>query len=264
MQDSYDAAVSASSVGEFYSNDFYDAISLDSRRAATVILPIVFDIVKPDSVVDVGCGTGVWLNVAQLLGVSQVLGLDGAHVTSSRQVIDPSSFVAVDLSVGPLNLAARYDLAMSLEVAEHLRIERASGFVAELCRASDAVLFSAAIPGQGGAHHINEQWLSMWVRAFESNDYVAFDVIRPVVWTNPEVRAWYKQNTMLFVNAQRHDLIDSAARAADAIAPIVDIVHPDLWNSRASAHPGLREAAKMTNAAVRRATHARLNKLLRR
>ena len=60
----------------------------------------------------------------------------------------------------PLQIDRRFDLALSLEVAEHLPPECGSEFVQTLTDLSSVILFSAAIPFQGGTDHLNEQWPS--------------------------------------------------------------------------------------------------------
>jgi hypothetical protein len=71
------------------------------------------------------------------------LGYDGPHVTPL--CIPKDRFAAVDLRQ-PLPADRKFDLAISGEVAEHLP----ATLVGTLTSVSDVVLFSAAIPGQGG------------------------------------------------------------------------------------------------------------------
>ena len=69
----------------------------------------------------------------------------------------------------PLRIGRRFDLVNCLEVAEHLDASRADSFVDDLCALGDVVVFSAAIPGQGGTHHVNEQFQSYWQERFRRN-----------------------------------------------------------------------------------------------
>ena len=183
---------------DHYSDRFYMDILSGSRKSAEIVLPLVFSGIKPKSVVDIGCGSGAWLSIAKGNGVSDVLGLDGDYARGSL-LIKPNEFKAVDISKGFL-LGKRYDLALCLEVGEHIKISRAPTLVNSLTDASDVILFSAAIPGQGGQHHINKQWPDFWKRLFLNNGYVCFDCIRPKIYTNPEVEWWYRQNIFLYVN----------------------------------------------------------------
>jgi hypothetical protein len=136
--------------------------------------------------------------VGRELGVEDTLGVDGAHVVLEALEIPRDRFVVHDLSL-PLELERRFDLAISLEVAEHLPPECADAFVRTLVGLAPVVLFSAAVPGQGGTLHLNEQWPSYWAGKFEMQGYRCLDVLRDEFWGNDEVAWWYQQNMLLFV-----------------------------------------------------------------
>jgi SAM-dependent methyltransferase len=152
-------------------------------------------------VVDIGCGDGTWLSVFRTLGVADILGVDGKYVDRDLLQVSNECFLAADLSK-PLALDRTFDLAVSLEVAEHLPANCAAIFVESLTRLAPVVLFSAAIPFQGGHHHINEQWPDMWVELFKQRDFLPVDFVRKRIWKNKSVEWWYSQNTLLFVQAE--------------------------------------------------------------
>lgn len=185
-----------------YTAEFYAAVTDDALRSARVVAPLILACLgepRPRSVVDVGCGAACWLSVFQEHGVERVLGLDGDHLPRSVLKVRPDHFRAVDLSL-PFGLEReRFDLAMSLEVAEHLPARSAEGFIASLCRLAPLVLFSAAIPGQGGTDHVNEQWPWYWRHFFSQQGFRMFDPIRPVILHDARVSWWYRQNLYLFV-----------------------------------------------------------------
>jgi SAM-dependent methyltransferase len=205
-----------------YSREFYSGQRDGSYMSARVIVPIVKEIFAPRSVCDVGCGVGTWLRAWNDNGVSEVRGFDGDFVDRSQLMIDAGNFRCHDLRK-TLPSDAKYDLAMSLEVAEHLPPERSESFIAELTALAPVVLFSAAIPLQGGTDHINERWQSYWADLFEKHGFSALDIIRPAVWENDAVERWYRQNAIIYC---RSDVIaDYAPKCAGRKFPL-SIVHP--------------------------------------
>src|SRR5262249_14377911 len=162
------------------------------------IVPLVLGLVPARSVVDVGCGRGAWLRAFQENGVEVIKGMDGSYVDQSKLLIDPQWFETVDLSRS-LTIRGRYELATCLEGAEHLRARSARLLVKALTGASPAVLFSAAIPGQGGTHHINEQWPCYWQSLFTEHRFRKLDPIRGQIWDDARVARWYRQNVYLYV-----------------------------------------------------------------
>jgi hypothetical protein len=160
-----------------YTNVFFDTIRGGSRRSAQVVVPIVLQMLHPKSVVDVGRGDGTWLSVFRELGIRETVGLDGDYVDRRQLQIPQDQFEATDLS-SPFGLPRTFDLAMSLEVAEHLPPQSAEGFVDCVTQLAPLVLFSAAIPRQGGTQHLNEQWPEYWAALFRARDYLPIDCIR--------------------------------------------------------------------------------------
>lgn len=211
-----------------YTQQFFADRHQRTIHSANTILSVALDVLpKVQSAVDVGCGVGTWLSVLRARGVAEVQGIDGEWVDTNLLVIPPESFLKADLTQ-PLAVPRRFDLAISLEVAEHLPPACGEGFVATLVRLSDFVLFSAAIPHQGGRNHLNEQWQEYWAELFARHGYQPIDCIRGKVWDDPGIDTWYKQNTLLYVKRERvaelRNLGDAAMRA-----PMLSVVHPDLY-----------------------------------
>ena len=229
-----------------------------STESARVVLPHVIGWIAPRSVIDVGCGTGAWASVAKELGVSAVTGVDGDYVSRADLQIDPSEFVIHDLAT-PLTLEGHFDLAICLEVAEHLSPDRAERFVGELVALADTVLFSAAIPGQGGTAHLNERWQSYWVQMFAEVGFDLFDVIRPLIWDDDRVAFWYRQNALVFAGAEKSRVLQGYASGVAA----VDIVHPAFMSEIARREQealGLRRLASMVGPAVAGSVRHRLSR----
>jgi SAM-dependent methyltransferase len=166
-------------------------------KAANEVLPLVISTFKPNSILDVGCGIGTWLKVAKELGVKKVIGVDGDYVKRELLKIDETEFICKDLR-NSFSLNSKFDIAICLEVVEHLPVNSARQIISSLCLHSDIVIFSAAIPNQGGQNHINEQWPSYWVDIFAKYDYRPYDILRPVFWNNENIDFWYRQNMIVF------------------------------------------------------------------
>ncbi len=185
-----------------YGTEFYEETTADSLAAAKLIVPVLLETVRPQGVVDFGCGEGAWLSVFAAHGVNDLLGLDGAYANTERALIAAERFRALDLErLQPLD--RRFDLALCLEVAEHLTPSAGETLIEVLTKAAPVVIFSAAVPGQGGTHHVNEQYLDYWVERFGRYGFLALDVIRPRVAYDHRVAWWYRQNLMLFASADR-------------------------------------------------------------
>src|SRR5437588_1473336 len=173
--------------------DCYKEVRLGARRSAQVIVPLVPDLVRPRSVIDVGCALGTWLAVFKEHGVEDIWGVDCEQVDSSLLETPEDRFTALDLE-RPLQMKRRFDLVLSLEVAEHLPGSCAEDFVSSLTELGPVVLFSAAAPFQGGNHHLNEQWPEYWAELFQERNYLPVDCLRRKIWQNESVDWWYAQN----------------------------------------------------------------------
>lgn len=229
-----------------YDTSFYADLVNTAGPSAAVIAPLVLDLTGASSIVDIGCGDGSWLCAFKAAGAGRILGLDGDWLDETLLRIPQENFRRADL-FAPLASGERFDLAVSLEVAEHLPESRAAGFVADLVSLAPVVLFSAAIPLQEGPNHLNEQWPSYWARLFAAHGYVPVDAIRMAVWTAPDVTWWYKQNTLIYVEEARladyPALMDARSRHGSEVR---DLVHPDKYRALAKrAHPSLSRWLKM-------------------
>lgn len=185
-----------------YGPAFFDKQAQASHRSADVILPVVFDLLECTSVVDVGCGVGPWLKAAADRGIDEYLGVDGAWVPTDQLAIPAGRFHAHDLRQ-PLHLGREFDLAVCVEVAEHLPADAAATLVGTLTRLAPVVLFSAAVPDQGGDGHINEQWPAYWAELFATHGYLAHDCVRLPVWHDERADWWYRQNVLLYADRAR-------------------------------------------------------------
>jgi SAM-dependent methyltransferase len=231
-----------------YNQRFYRTIEAGSQRSARIVLPRIFNLVSPKSVADVGCGSGAWLAIARELGVPEVFGIDGDYVDTTALLIPKACFQSADISC-PIDLHRRFDLVLSLEVAEHIPADRAGTYLDNLVALSDVIAFSAAIPNQTGRDHVNEQWPEYWAELFRHRDFVVLDCLRGPLWHDHEVERWYRQNLLLFVR-EAHLRATPAlqeARATSRNGPL-SLVHPESY-----AEPSLTAVRHMLRGTFRRA-----------
>lgn len=195
--------------------------AIHNLSSPRLVVPIVLGLAKPKSVLDVGCGIGTWLKAFEENGVSDYIGVDGNYVDRSLLKVPDSKFIPHDLRKD-WSLERKFDLVVSLEVAEHLPEQVADQLIKVLINHGDTILFSAAIPGQGGQNHLNEQWPEYWQDKFLQHGYYFHDVIRPLIWANQNIEWWYKQNIFL---VKKNIKIESLPFNS------LSVVHPELFSS---------------------------------
>jgi len=209
-------------------NKYIHDEDVHNLRDPEIIVPILIEALNPRSVVDVGCGTGTFLKIFEKEGITDIMGFDGEWVNKDILLKNISSdkFQEVDLEKEvPIN--RKYDLAICLEVLEHIDNSFADVAVKTLTRLSDIIVFSAAIPGQGGQNHVNEQWYGYWVSKFRKYNYIFHDVFRPIFWNNENLSWWYKQNMFLVTNDSAS--IDISGFEKFMNKNIQDYIHPKLF-----------------------------------
>jgi len=208
-----------------YTDNFFNYHLQESTRSAQEVIPLVLKYVNPATVVDIGCGVGTWLAVWKTMGV-KILGVDGSYIRQNELLIDPKEFIAADLDSG-IRLDKTFELVSCLEVAEHIKPENAGKFITSLCQLGDIILFSAAIPGQEGTLHINEQYPEYWIQQFAKNNFTPFDCIREKIWNNKNISWWYRQNIMFYI---KNDAIEKYSRIKAEYKEVLALVHPELFN----------------------------------
>ena len=184
-------------ITSIYGSNFYEDNQYGSYMSAIEVFKYLLPVYNPQSIVDFGCGTGTWLAAAKQINRNiSVLGLDGDYVDRNMLMIEKDEFLPSDLTQ-EIDLQRKFDIGMSLEVAEHLDEKYADTFIDTLCRHSDIVLFSAAHVGQGGDGHVNEQPLYYWIKKFEKRGYIWHD-IRNIFKDSYDIEQWYKDNIAIF------------------------------------------------------------------
>ncbi len=245
-----------------YDQSFFKNMDRGADHAAGVVVPLVLEMVRPTSVLDVGCGTGGWLKHFSERGVADVFGVDGPWVSASQLLIPEPCFRRVDLEK-PFSLGRTFDLVVCLEVAEHLPPACAESFIDSLAGHGDVVLFSAAAPYQGGTHHVNEQWLSYWVEKWAQRQYVGVDPLRRRLWDHlGQHETWiYAQNMVFFVKRAALDRYAALLREFEFQGgPPLSLVHPRMYMAHVPAdkHVTLRQVIWGFPSIVKRSIKHRL------
>jgi SAM-dependent methyltransferase len=200
-----------------YPEEFYNT------RSAEQVLPLLFSMYKPGSVLDVGCGNGSWLQVAEKLGIRDYAGIDEQAQAEGSWLTEKGKFMMKNLQES-FDLKRKFDMVFCLEVAEHLPAESAGVLMDSLVLHSDRILFSAAVPGQEGFRHLNEREPAYWQQLFTERGFNTYDTIRPLIWENEAICWWYRQN--IFIAERKSNMDDPIA------GKLPYLIHPELFRDK--------------------------------
>lgn len=188
--------------------------------SAREIVPYLFKRFNPASVVDFGCGRGEFLSVFKEFGC-YVRGIDNP-IPKEKRCLKMWEYIQHDLNKPfRLQFGSKCDLCLCLEVAEHLPASSARTLVKSLVDASDTIIFSAAIPGQRGQKHLNEQYPQYWAKLFNEQGYRFIDAFREDLWNNENILWWYRQNIFLATKGFDGDQLN-----------IRTLIHPELYKKK--------------------------------
>lgn len=198
-----------STESQHYNDTFHAGQRAIRRQSALAVVPLLIESVNPKSVVDPGSRSGEWLSVFGELGVSDLLGVDGAAKDQA-------------------DLGRRFDLALCLDLADHADIASAQILVERLTHLAPVVLFSTAIPFQGGGEHPTAQWQSYWTGLFQAHGYNPSFALRQAVWENEDVDLSYRQSLICFCERNHPEILERLTQLDRSSQTPVDVVHPDL------------------------------------
>jgi len=215
--------------------------NIHQSKDAEHIVPFLIKLFHPSSVLDVGCGLGDFLKVFIDAGITDVTGVEGEWLDFSKIVIDKNLVRIQDLEKS-FDLRRKFDITLCLEVAEHISKDSSSLLVESLTAHSEVIIFSAAIPEQGGQNHINEQWIEYWETLFNKHDYKLYDIIRPFIWNISDIVWWYRQNIVVCIKSSKDINFKTP--------PVNNYIHPELYLSKIAEINALREELKLHSKAT--------------
>jgi len=213
-----------------YNSSYYEKMYERNSKVAQAIMPFLIERLKPSSIVDIGCGRGIFLAEAMKQGINDILGVDGDYIERDKLYIPQNCFMGYDLNK-KLSVDRKFDIAMSFEVAEHIEKSNERQFVSDLVELSDIVAFSAAIPGQGGKGHVNEQWMSCWNELFMEHAYYPINRLKFYFWNNNEITPLRRQNIILFVSSEKYEQTKAIFNDFDENV-LLDVVHPRVYEEK--------------------------------
>jgi SAM-dependent methyltransferase len=198
-------------------------------RSAEIVLSRLWSYVRPRSILDVGCGLGSWLAAARERGVQDLAGIEGPWFEPPGGTAT-TAVVRCDLEQG-FALRRRFDLAICLEVVEHLSPAGGARLLDSIVQHADIVMFSAAVPHQGGRHHVNEQPLDHWAEEFRRRGLSVHDFLRADIWDDRDVLAWLRQNVVVFARRETLGMPPWIRRPPANRGPM-SVIHPELYTAR--------------------------------
>ena len=184
---------------EIYDEKYYERRLLNAVREDTNYMGnMLIREFNPNSIIDIGCGVGNLLEPFLANGI-KIKGIEGNPAAFEYAVVPKENLTQHDLRE-PYYPECEYDLAISIEVAEHLSKRFADTFVDTIARCSGTAVITAATPGQGGTHHVNEQPHEYWISKFEERNFL-FDEQKTKIFRREldlETRTNIPENILVF------------------------------------------------------------------
>jgi len=178
-----------------YDDKFFDNKKQESILKTTpkIVAQVIKNLYNPKTVVDIGCGTGIYIKELNNLSVS-VFGIDGSSAAKKNFRLPESLFLLQNIT-RDFNLHKKYDMALCFEVAEHIQKESSNILVQNITKLSNVILFTASPKGQGGIGHINEQDKTFWIYLFKKSGFMFNDAA-----TKKLKKIFYKNNTIFWIH----------------------------------------------------------------
>ena len=185
---------------KIYDQKFFNNTLKFEGSSAKAFVNILIKHFSPKSVVDIGCGIGVYLSEFKANN-KEILGFDGSPAAITGSLVKGK--IKLHDLCQPLKLNRQFDLCLCLEVAEHLRPECARTLIDTLTGLSKTIIFTAATPGQGpkSIGHINEQPPEYWQKLFEQKNFILNGKLTETIkqkMIDKKIVWWLSKNLMIF------------------------------------------------------------------
>lgn len=181
---------------------FYTDTRKGKIKSIKVATSLIIEHFKPQDVIDIGCGEGLFLNELYKHGVSVV----GCDISEAALAVSPKDFLIFQAdATKPIRLNRKFDLCICIEIAEHIPTKYSKKLVKNLTHASDTIFFTAAPPGQGGVGHINEQPLKFWQKLFAEEGFTLQEELTSKLCSSlksQKVIFWLYKNLVIFKKNQ--------------------------------------------------------------
>jgi 2-polyprenyl-3-methyl-5-hydroxy-6-metoxy-1,4-benzoquinol methylase len=197
----YCTLIKKNSIEYIYNDNFFKLSSREYilKNSPRIMAEVIKDFFSPASVVDIGCGSGLYLKELSKLN-TEIFGIDGSAAALRNLVIDKDKFLIQDVT-NIFSLPRRYDCAICFEVGEHIPMAKSDILVDNITRASNLIVFAAAQKGQGGRDHINEQSPQFWVDIFKQKGYsLLAEETRKIrkILSDRKAAFWLTENILVF------------------------------------------------------------------
>ena len=182
-----------------YSKEYFSDAIFDTDYAA--IAKIIADKYQPKTVLEIGCGPGK-LTKALSVHVNKIVAFDGF---SNPEFNDYSNimFHRLDLNNNTDKVKEiqdqHFDIAICMEVAEHINPQASASLIKLLTKHANVVIFTAAVPNQGGHGHINCQPRTFWNKLFVEQNFTINTKVMPFIQSNENIAIWYRLNITDYV-----------------------------------------------------------------
>jgi len=174
---------------------------------------------KPGSILEFGCGLGLYCDFLKTeLDINRVFGIEPEPMSGGFDSPNGPIQLTIDIfsDKHPEPLEQKFDLVMSIEVAEHIPREK-HNFLFDflVSHTSNWIVFSGARIGQGGHGHIAERDEEDWKAEFLKRGMVFQDELtRNIRLACNKINVNHQQNLMVFKRPSGYEGLDHIEQQA--------------------------------------------------